>query len=75
VPIIEFKCPVHGKFELILFGESAKMKNTVCQKPKCTRVAERVEFSTFAPRFKGTGFYNTTYQRNEKMDKIVEEHG
>ena len=75
MPIVEFKCPKHGTFELILFGESAKMENTVCQKRRCLRVAERVEFSrTNKPNFKGAGFYETTYKKNERMDKLVEQN-
>jgi predicted nucleic acid-binding Zn ribbon protein len=75
MPIIEFKCPKHGTFELILFGESVKMQSTVCQHARCHRVANRVDFSTTQVRFKGAGFYNTTYQRSEAVDRAVEQAG
>ena len=45
LPIFEFECPVHGKFERIV---DAKYDTQPC--PKCKEECEKIEFSIPAKR-------------------------
>ena len=81
MPIFEFECVCGKRFERICsFDDSEKKMQPcpVCCDPNtghCTAKHARKLVSAPNARFKGAGFYNTTYQRSEKMDKIVEQSG
>jgi putative FmdB family regulatory protein len=45
MPIFEFKCPKHGKFEQITLE---KYDNLMC--PKCGELSDKIEFSVPAKR-------------------------
>ena len=71
MPIYEFACPSGHRFERICSFDESEKPIQACPTCKKSRKCERVATAARA-RFKGAGFYNTTYQRSEAVDRAVE---
>jgi putative FmdB family regulatory protein len=61
VPLYEYECPKHGRFELIRSFSDPPLKKC----PKCGKPVEKLA-SAPAFQFKGTGWYVTDYANKGK---------
>ncbi len=78
MPIFEFRClKCKKKFERICSFDESEKEFQPCPAPShhgLLQLADKLA-SVSQTRFKGAGFYNTTYQRSEAKDRIVEQAG
>lgn len=63
MPLYEYRCPQHGRFELV--RKFADPPLTKC--PTCGKKVEKL-FSAPAIQFKGSGWYITDYARKSSGD-------
>jgi len=60
LPLYEYECPEHGRFELVRKFSDPPLKKC----PKCGKPVQKI-LSAPAIQFKGTGWYITDYARKD----------